>query len=228
MKNYFNYFTEIEEHFVRKRGKNINVAPLDWCLIELWKSNGVPLHVALRGIDRSFEAAEKRQRKAPTTLFYCHPAVMEAFEEYRNAMIGAQPDQAPGGAGTRQTMPSATILAHLDQLLAALASLDERLVDRGTARLRALRTEAEARATVDPEELDHELTEAEELVASAVRGSLPADRLAAIKADVKEETRVYKKHLSKEMYERLRDGYLRRRILAEYGLPEFTIIHLDV
>lgn len=228
MRNYFNYFTEIEEYFVRKRGKNINVAPLDWCLIELWKSNHIPLHIALRGIDRSFEAAEKRQRKPPTTLFYCHPAVMEAFEEYQNAMLGAQPEQAPESSEGHQMMASAAIREHLDQLLAALANLDQKLTERSAARLRALRAETEVRATIDPEELDRELTEAEELVAEALKEQLPAERLAAIKAEVKDETKIYKKHLSKEMYERLRGAYLRRRVLAESGLPEFTIIHLDV
>jgi hypothetical protein len=228
VRNYFNYFTEVEEHFVRKRGKNITVAPLDWCLIELWKSSGIPLHVALRGIDRSFEAAQKRQRKNPSTLFYCHPAVMEAFEEYRNAMIGAQPDQVTEAAGEKPMMPSAAVVAHLDQLLAALSRLEAKLVERETGRLRALRAEAEARAAVDPEELDRELTEIEELLADALRERLAPERLAAIRAEVKDETKIYKKHLSKEMYERLRNGYLRRKLLAENGIPEFTIIHLEL
>ncbi|HSR51430.1 MAG TPA: hypothetical protein VLV83_11420 [Acidobacteriota bacterium] len=88
LNNYFNYFTEIEEYFARKRGKNLLVSPLDWCLIELWRDSGVPLNIALRGIDRSFEAAEKRGRSAPRSLFYCHPAVLEAHDEHQQAMLG--------------------------------------------------------------------------------------------------------------------------------------------
>src|SRR5690606_34625703 len=88
MRNYFTYFTEIEEYFVRKRGKNLLISPLDWCLVEVWKDQGIPLHIVLRGIDRSFETASKQQKRPPRTLFYCHPAVMEAFEEYQEAMVG--------------------------------------------------------------------------------------------------------------------------------------------
>ena len=35
--NYYNYFTEVEETFVRRRGAHMLVSPLDWALIESWK-----------------------------------------------------------------------------------------------------------------------------------------------------------------------------------------------
>ena len=47
--NYFSYFSEIEDTFVRRRGKHLMLSPMDWALIESWKERGVPLHVALRG-----------------------------------------------------------------------------------------------------------------------------------------------------------------------------------
>ena len=43
--NYFNYFTEIEDAFVRRRGKHLLLSPMDWALIESWKELKVPLHV---------------------------------------------------------------------------------------------------------------------------------------------------------------------------------------
>ena len=50
--NYFNYFTEIEEHFQRARGTGLFLlSPLDWALIESWKNSGIPLEAVLRGID---------------------------------------------------------------------------------------------------------------------------------------------------------------------------------
>jgi hypothetical protein len=44
--NYYNYFTEVENEFVRRRGKHMLVSPLDWSLIETWKQRGVPLRIA--------------------------------------------------------------------------------------------------------------------------------------------------------------------------------------
>ena len=46
--NYFNYFTEIEEHFQRARGSGLFLlSPVDWALIEGWKNSGVPLEAVL-------------------------------------------------------------------------------------------------------------------------------------------------------------------------------------
>ena len=33
METYFNYFTEIEEHFQRRRGTLLMLSPLDWALM---------------------------------------------------------------------------------------------------------------------------------------------------------------------------------------------------
>ena len=112
--NYFNYFTEIEEYFLTKRGTHLLVSPLDWCLIELWKENEIPLHVVLRGIDRSFEGIKSAGKKPPRSLSYCHPAVVQAFEEYRHAMVGA----STAAAETRvsEQLPQEELIRHLEDL----------------------------------------------------------------------------------------------------------------
>jgi len=48
VENYFNYFTEIEEHFQRRRGTLLLLSPLDWALMETWKDAGIPLEAVLR------------------------------------------------------------------------------------------------------------------------------------------------------------------------------------
>ncbi len=221
MKNYFNYFTEIEEHFVRKRGKNILVSPLDWCLIELWKENQIPLQVVLRGIDRSFEAALRRQKKLPSTLFYCHPAVMEALEEYRTAMLGSREEEIDSDQRVAQ---QPRLLEHLEQLIARLRKVDQPACSRALARLQELYEETKRRDRQDPGELEKELSDIQGVLARGFEEQLEPKRLDELKAEVKAETRIYKKHLAKEMYERLKQGYLQRKLLAEYGLPEFTLL----
>jgi hypothetical protein len=62
--NYFNYFTEIEEHFWRKRGAHILVSPLDWAIVETWQKAGIPVEAVLRGIDRAFESYQHSRRGA--------------------------------------------------------------------------------------------------------------------------------------------------------------------
>ncbi|HEX8353904.1 MAG TPA: hypothetical protein VF611_13440 [Pyrinomonadaceae bacterium] len=97
--NYFNYFTEIEEAFIRRRGKHLLVSPLDWSLMESWKAMGIPLHVVLRGIEKSFDSYESRPRnRSVKTLFYCQEEVEAQFAEWLESQTGAHPD-ASGAAG---------------------------------------------------------------------------------------------------------------------------------
>ena len=77
--NYFNYFTEVEEHFQRARGTSLFLlSPLDWALLESWKNAGVPLEAVLRGIDEAFEKWRSRKVKTQmvNSLAFCAQAVL--------------------------------------------------------------------------------------------------------------------------------------------------------
>ena len=95
--NYFNYFTEIEEFFWKKRGAHLLVSPLDWAIMEAWQKAGVPLEAVLKGIDRAFESYARSRRgagKPLKSLAYCTDAVLEAAEEQLEAAAGKTPAPA--------------------------------------------------------------------------------------------------------------------------------------
>src|ERR1700722_17126598 len=78
--NYFNYFTEIEDHFQQARGTGLFlISPLDWALIEAWKNAGIPLEAVLRGIDQAFDKWRSRPPRArlqmANSLAYCAQAI---------------------------------------------------------------------------------------------------------------------------------------------------------
>src|ERR1700747_3832557 len=89
LQNYFNYVTEIEEHFQRRRGSILLLSTLDWALIETWREAGIPLEAALRGIDAAFDKYEARQKRGRMRringLAWCVQAVMQAAEELGEA-----------------------------------------------------------------------------------------------------------------------------------------------
>src|SRR5499425_2339565 len=92
--NYFNYFTEIEEYFWKKRGSHLLVSPLDWAIMEAWQKAGVPLEAVFKGIDRAFESYQRSRRgagKILKSLAYCTDAVLEAAEEAAEAAAGSPP-----------------------------------------------------------------------------------------------------------------------------------------
>ena len=93
MRNYFNYFTEIEERFQQRRGAFLLLSTLDWALIETWREAGIPLEAALRGIDAAFDKYESRQKRARMQringLAWCAQAVMQAAVEMSEASTGS-------------------------------------------------------------------------------------------------------------------------------------------
>src|SRR5215475_12434787 len=99
--NYFNYFTEIEEYFWKKRGAHLLVSPLDWAIMETWQKAGVPIEAVLKGIDRAFESYQRSRRgagKPLKNLAYCTDAILEAAEEQVEAAAGS-----PAKTGSSRT-----------------------------------------------------------------------------------------------------------------------------
>jgi hypothetical protein len=102
--NYFNYFTEVEEEFVRRRGKALLISPMDWALVESWKNAGIPLHVVLRAINRAFDSYDARARKyrKVNSVFYCQQEVESTYAEYRLSQVGASDGSAAAEGAAEQ------------------------------------------------------------------------------------------------------------------------------
>lgn len=113
-----NYFMEVEGHFAHRRGRATFVSPLDWTLIQHWKESGVPLSVALAGIDDAFNS-----RKDSTTqinsLRYCQNAVERKFKTWNDNRIGAHDDANDGGA-VEPTDDAGNVTAALTKMFAAV------------------------------------------------------------------------------------------------------------
>ena len=172
MENYFNYFTEIEEHFQRRRGSGLLLSTLDWALIETWKDAGVPLEAALRGIDAAFEHYEQRPVKSRkvNSLAYCAQEVLAAAEDMKEAAVGVAKGEQTRDATKGFSL--AEIVAFLrrsaDQLLGAKLpagrAISGEIVARETsATLRELASELESKGSLPRlEDLERRLSVLEE------------------------------------------------------------------
>src|SRR5690348_16842974 len=96
--NYYNYFTEIEEYFWKKRGAHLLVSPLDWAILETWQRAQIPVGTVMRGIDRAFESYARSRRgqsgRQLKSLAYCVDAVLETAAEEKEAAAGAGPSSS--------------------------------------------------------------------------------------------------------------------------------------
>ena len=125
MENYFNYFTEIEEHFWRKRGTAILLTTLDWALIDSWKQANIPIEAVLRGIDRTFEKYDQRKGKTRRVngLAYCHQGVLEAAQEIERGELPHESAPPP--------FPHEALAAYLEKNTAAVNRFADKLTALG-------------------------------------------------------------------------------------------------
>src|SRR3954451_22765256 len=171
VRNYFNYFTEIEERFQQRRGSILLLSTLDWALIDTWQEAGIPLDAALRGIDAAFDKYEQREKKGRMRringLAWCAQAVMQSAQELREASAGSMPaTAAPPDTGFEHER----VAAHLEATAAALdaATVAPDVCAATAHRLREMAGElrntdvAKNPAAVDLESLERTLTVFEE------------------------------------------------------------------
>src|SRR5213593_2753597 len=122
--NYFSYFSEIEDTFIRRRGKHLWLSPIDWALMESWKERGVPLHVALRGIEHAFDSHDaKKHKRTIKTLLYSQEEVEAQYAEWLESRVGSHEEKEETGDDSKSPFPRSSVLAHLEQSWEALSHL---------------------------------------------------------------------------------------------------------
>ena len=244
--NYYNYFTEIEEHFVRRRGKHLFVSPMDWSLIATRRDSGVPLHVALRGIDRAmdvFLAKQSRSDSRVSTLFYCHASVMEEYALHLESHLGeSQPEGSPVPAPTSSPQQDESegpdkeaVLNFLNARIAEIKALPAKLsvsgadaegIDRIVLRLEEIRGDLETAQQVDFEAVDRDLAILDETLVGELRPAIVPDQIEAWGQEAKQELKIYRKKLPKDTYAKILENYLRNRIHRHFAVSELSLFHM--
>jgi len=242
--NYFNYFTEVENEFVKRRGSHLLVSPLDWSLIESWKQRGIPLHLVLRGINTSFDGYDKRAARGRkiNTLFFCQQEVEALYLEYIEARVGG--DFRPGTNGKANgnghemdaaPFAKARLLEFLRERQTALENLGQTCTDdwplaetfaRAAARLRQLLDEAQTASLVDTEALEQDLTITEEFLLDGLKQSLGAEALVKLEKESHKQLRSFREKMGKEIYEQTVGNYIARRLREQYQVPRLSLFYL--
>lgn len=238
--NYFSYYTEIEDTFIRRRGKHIWLSAADWALIETWKDRGVPLHVALRGVERAFDSWEAKARKRSVkTLLYCEEEVEAQYAEWLESRVGAGAgvDDESSDSELGLPFPREEILQHLEQARNELLKTCEarsaigadelsEALDRSAVRLLDLQQEFLESRMPNAKKLEDSLTGIERLLSDAIRKVVPGEQLDSISRDVKAQLKPYRSHMEKSIYSQTFDNLLMKRLRQQYGVPRLSLFHL--
>lgn len=235
MENYFNYFTEIEEHFQRRRGSILLLSTLDWALIETWKNAGVPLEAVLRGIDAAFDRYDQRPTKSKkvNSLAYCSQEVLAAAEDMKEAAVGATEQEKPRA---QPGFEAADIVAFLRRNAEQLekAKLPERegfasgtLARESAQSLRKMADEIEQSGKLPHlEDLECRLTVQEEKLFAALLAATPDDDLVAVRAEADRDLVPYRRNMTAPQIEQLHRQYVHKRLLERCGVPRLSLFYM--
>jgi hypothetical protein len=216
--NYFNYFTEIEEHFQRARGTSLFLlSPLDWALIESWKDSGVPLEAVLRGIDTAFEKWRNRRLKTQmvNSLAFCAQAVLS------EAQLMAGTRQARSSNQTKPPFESEELRAYLRFNAKALPPEFHEI----RATLERLAADVD-RYRTDLETLEQRLTVLEEKMLALVRARHSEDEMLAARQELDRQLRPYRAKMTADQIALLEKQYLERHLLEKAGLPRLSLFYM--
>jgi hypothetical protein len=235
--NYFNYFTEIEEYFWKKRGAHLLVSPLDWAIMETWQKAGIPLEAALKGIDHAFESYRRSRRgglgKPLKSLAYCTDAVLEAAEEQQEAAAGTV-SKAPRAAAkeifSRDEIKAyvernvKTVLAAAEKYGVAQAELGARLKDIAKS-LELSTTWLDTSGTLDLEDLERRLTILDDKQQSLVASHASEERMLQIRREMDGQLTAYRSKMKAEQLALVEKQYMQKRLLEEFGLPRLSLYY---
>ena len=241
VENYFNYFTEIEEHYHRRRGATLLLSTLDWALIETWKNAGVPLEAVLRGIDEAFDKYDQRPSKTKkiNSLAYCSQAVLTAAEDMKEAAIGtgdtgAEKREREPGFEAKQIAAFLRENAECMEKTRAKVEGSERsgisvaaVVRDAAASLRELAATVEDSAKLPRlEDLERRLTVLEEKLFAVLMAATPDDDLVELRAQADRDLAPFRRNMSADQIEQLHKQYVRKRMFERSGIPRLSLFYM--
>ncbi len=229
VENYFNYFTEIEEQFQRRRGALALLSPLDWALMEIWKDAGIPLEAVLRGIDTAFDKWERRPKRTRkvNSLAYCAQEVLAAAEEMKEAAVGGgspKKDDPELNAGTVRDF-----LRHNSEELeqASLPETALRVAGESATGLRDIAALFESGAAPAMEDLERRLTVMEEKLIASLLAAMPEAALLQVRTEADRDLAPYRSRMSAPQIEQLHNQYVQKRLLEQYKLPRLSLFYMQ-
>lgn len=234
--NYFNYFTEIEETFIRRRGRNLLLSPLDWALIESWQERGIPLHIVVRGIERVFDgyARQPNQKRTVKSLTYCKDEIETQFAAWREMQIGKEVESSKSSVQSSdiqeigqndELFSGEMISAHLQKVAAELefaknkteGVLHENL-EQVYGQLKEL-----SEKTPDAKTVEEKLEKLDAFVDERLLKNLQTDDL---KKQIEKQIASYKSKMDKKVYERTFKLMLIKRLREETEIPRLSLFSI--
>jgi hypothetical protein len=236
--NYFNYFTEIESYFWKKRGAHLLVSPLDWAIMETWQKAGVPLDAVLKGIDHAFESYQRSRRgagKPLKSLAYCTDAVLEAAEEQLEAAAGSAPKN--GNAAAKEPFSREELRQYFAKNAAQITSAADSAKSTHSGLVGRLREVAESLSGITTlldapgalalEDLERRLTILDDKLQATLMSFASEELMLKIRREMDGQLAAYRRKMKAEQIALVEKQYLQKRLLEEFRLPRLSLYYFS-
>jgi hypothetical protein len=228
--NYFNYFTEIEERYLKRRGSGLLLSTIDWALIETWKNAGIPLDAVLRGIDDTFDKYERRPSKTKkiNSLAYCAQEVLGAAEDVKEAAVGATREKTDSVPGLGTAEIAAYMTANAEKLRKIEGSAQVKEIAGECAASLADLAEAlkSGSVPVKLEDLERRMTILEEKLMAVLTVAAPEDQLVKLRTEADREIAPYRSKMPGSQIDQLLKQFVHKRLLEQAKMPRLSLFYM--
>ena len=233
------YCRTIETHLCRKNdGHLIRIAGPSFDVVARWAADGIPVKVAVGGIDRYFERYyRKGPRRRPVKIDFCDNDVRDLFDEWRRATgVTAGAAAAPPDAASQARDATAepvrrrgpSLPEHLERVLTRLSSLRvtgvlgdaaDPIVDAVSAELDRARARPAGLRGDERKALLERLDRLDDGLLDVAAASVADDVTTAARADAAESLAPFRATMSAEAYADAMTRALRQALRSRLGLP---------
>ena len=221
--NYYNYFTEIEDTFIRRRGKNLLLSPIDWAMIEGWQERGVPLHVVLRGIETVFDGHEKKQNtRTVKGLLFCREEIEAQYAEW----LASQAGKGEESETQDDSVDRDAVREQIGKAIQALSDPRDEGLKEDFERAKARLEELLADFPDDMEVCDKSLNDIEDHLSRALLTNSDEEIRKRLEGEISSQLKSYKSGMPKDAYKQTFELMLLRRLREEYELPRLSLFYL--
>ena len=229
------YCRQLESYLCRKNdGHLIRIVGPAFEQVCGWAERGIPLKLAMRGIDRYFERYyAKGPRRRPVRIEFCEADVLEVFDEWRRSVGVSGEAGSPsaddhslgeGGSGPRSSLP-----AHLERLIARLTTLRggqartlDPILDSIIRELDAARAEAKSIRGHAREALIDRLRQLDASLIDALKRQCDEGGLRELAAEADDELKPFRVRMPADAYQQAHRACVDRLLRERANLPTIS------
>ena len=232
------YCRHLESYLCRKNdGHLIRIVGPAFEQVCGWAAHGIPLKLAMRGIDRYFDRYyAKGARRRPVRIEFCEADVLDVFDEWRKSVgvsIEASEAGKAGGGGQESgadlPSPRSSLPAHLERVIARLTTLrggNDRTLDPildiiirelDAARARATSIRGDAR-----EALIERLRQLDTSLIDVLKRQCDDGALRQLAVEADEELKPFRVRMPGEAYQQAHRACVDRLLRDRANLPTLS------